>query len=743
MENAITEPDESDKVSFESQKRQGDVLHLRSELLDALDEAVAAIDRKGGICDANKKWHCLSREASWLGNADTGCFVFCEQALGKFCKSADSILLGIRSVIENSKQEFHCELRVEHKKVSHWFDLRVKRLRDHPGAVAAVFLRDITISRKMEHDLCESHLLFQRVVEGIMDGIFIYDMQGRFLMHNSACADVLPLSSKQVVGSWIDDVFPKELARNIREQNQMILGTGRTFGYELAFESPQGNRTVLVQKGVYRNHRNEVVGIIGIARDITERKYAEEKLKQSECHFRALIEKSTDCILLLSERGDILYASPSSKQLCGYESHELMGTNAFFWMHPDDISEGKKRFQEILEMPGASLTAECRSLCKDGRWKWIEATTSNLLNDPSVRALILNVRDISERKEAEQVARRFTAIVESSIDGIISVDLEGKITSWNVAAQNIFGYSSTEMVGKDFRSLLLQNHLEETDEWYERVIRGRGIRDAEMVGFHRDGHHVDIAVTVSPIRGRDRRIVGIAAIVRDISERRTLQKQVLEIADFEKHRIGQDLHDDLCQHLVGISMIANLLYTELARLGLKQADEAKEITNMIRNAVEHARILAKGLSPVNVTRGGIMAGLETLASHTEQLFRMPCRFECSSSVHIENPDVAMHLYRIAQEALHNAVKHSNGTNVTIQLDACEKAVEVTVSDDGVGPGHKKHSEGGGMGMHTMYYRARLIGATLEILRNAHGGTSVVCRLPKAKAKLPARPGKSR
>jgi two-component system CheB/CheR fusion protein len=347
-----------------------------------------------------------------------------------------------------------------------------------------------------------------------------------------------------------------------------------------------------------------------------------------------------------------------------------------------------------------------------------------------VQAVILNVHDISERKQSEQESRRFQAIIESSIDGILSVDLEGKITSWNPAAVRIFGYSEAEMLGSDFDALTPEDRLKESADFAHSAFHGKAIKDVETVRVGRDGLRIEVSLTLSPIYDRDHRISGIAVIVRDITERRRLEREVLEIADLEKHRIGQDLHDDLCQHLVGISMLGNLLYSELAHYGLKQAEDARQITQMVRDAVDHARILARGLFPLNFAQGGLMAGLETLVSNTEQLFRMPCFFECSEAVHIESSDAATHLYRIVQEALHNAVKHSQGTKVVVRMQCHEGILELSVRDDGIGPPDPAQlAEGGGLGMHTMYYRARIIGAVLSLSRNEEGGATVTCRFP--------------
>ncbi|MEI8235189.1 MAG: PAS domain S-box protein [Verrucomicrobiota bacterium] len=708
-------------------------MSLRSAMLDFLAEAVAAANRNGEVMEANAAWLALAHELPWLGRpggqAEAGEPVFEATAFGLACGEAAAILAEVEAVFLGARTHCEAEFAVLQGGRLRWLNLRGRTLRE---GIAVVELRDVSARCKAQQDLRESHTLFQRIMDSTGDGIFIYDKEGRFLMHNAACADHFGVRADQIAGRSIEEVFPPHLVATIRGQNELVLRTGRTLGYEIVFDSPLGSHTLLVQKGLYRNHRDETVGIIGISRDITERKQTELKIERSERHFRALIEKSTDCIVILSGTGIILYASPAANRITGYGAGELIATDVFFWVHPDGVASAKKHFEELLEMPGASITAEYRTLCKNEEWKWVEVTASNLLQDASVQAIVLNIRDVSERKEAEQASRRFEAIIESSIDGILSLSLEGKIMSWNPAARRIFGYSEDEALGRGFDFLIARNHLAAAARFCAAIQRGKAVKEFETVCTGSRGVRIEVALTLSPIYGRNHRVTGSAVIVRDITDRRRLEKEVLEIADFEKHRIGQDLHDDLCQHLVGIAMSMSLLHGELACLGLRQAQDARQIAEMIRTAVDHARTLARGLSPLDMAHGGLMAGLETLVANTEKMFRMPCTFECPAAVHVADMEAATHLFRIAQEALHNAVKHSKGTRVGVRLERTSKSVQISVSDDGVGLSDpKKHPSGGGMGMHTMYYRARIIGASVKIQSNPQGGTCVVCRLPES------------
>lgn len=209
-------------------------------------------------------------------------------------------------------------------------------------------------------------------------------------------------------------------------------------------------------------------------------------------------------------------------------------------------------------------------------------------------------------------------------------------------------------------------------------------------------------------------------------ERRVLEEELLKASSREQQRIGQDLHDSLCQQLAGIEFQNSVLVQQLSKTPEAQA-EAARIGELIRNATKQARALARGLSPVEIEPNGLMAALDNLAINATNLFRVHCSFECPQPVLLENRTCATHLYRIAQEAIGNAVKHGQAKTVVIVLKRVDGELILTVKDDGVG-----FSQDGraieGMGLRIMEYRADMIGAMLRIDSLKGEGTTVACRL---------------
>jgi signal transduction histidine kinase len=222
---------------------------------------------------------------------------------------------------------------------------------------------------------------------------------------------------------------------------------------------------------------------------------------------------------------------------------------------------------------------------------------------------------------------------------------------------------------------------------------------------------------------------GAIARISAEAERHRLEQQLLEITDREHARIGQDIHDGLCQQLVSLALDANSLRGDLAAAHRPEAKKARRIADYLDQAITEARQLSRGLFPVRLAREGLPPALEELAAATHDRFKIRCRFASAGRVAVESGVTATHLYRIAQEAVINAVKHSRASSVAIRLCARSGMLELSVTDDGVGLSAARRKEASGMGLHIMDYRARSVGGTLQISPGRQRGTKVSCCVP--------------
>jgi PAS domain S-box-containing protein len=211
-----------------------------------------------------------------------------------------------------------------------------------------------------------------------------------------------------------------------------------------------------------------------------------------------------------------------------------------------------------------------------------------------------------------------------------------------------------------------------------------------------------------------------------VESRERFQRELLHVTEREQRRLGEDLHDDLGQQLVGIEFLSNALEQRLH--GRPESARAAEIASLIRAAIDHTRRLARGLAPIELESGGLVAALKALATHTSELFRVRCEFHCASSVPLDDLTAATHLYRIAQEAVTNSIKHGQARRIEIRMEVAGSEAALTIEDDGLGL-PKTGPDPEGMGWRIMRHRAGALGGSLSIENRREQGTNVSCSIP--------------
>jgi len=339
----------------------------------------------------------------------------------------------------------------------------------------------------------------------------------------------------------------------------------------------------------------------------------------------------------------------------------------------------------------------------------------------------------------DDAAARLRSVVETAVDGIITINDRGIIDSINPAGARMFGYEPAELIGKNVSLLMPQPYAAEHDAYLERYLR---TGDARIIGIgrdlqakRRDGSTFPMRLAVSEmvIGGRKH----FTGIVSDLTERRRLERQVLDSAAAEQRRIGQDLHDGLCQQLSAMGISIELLRRKAVKAAPLAPEQFQKIQHLLQDAIGQLRQVAHGLQPVHFRVGGLGEALRELAATTSDRFGIACRAKCSRDAAISNESTADHLYRIAQEATGNAIKHGQARAVLIKLGGTTKTrdggISLTILDDGVGFTAAESAQPAkkvGMGLRIMKYRADAIGATIAIHPRTRGrGTVVSCVLP--------------
>ena len=328
-----------------------------------------------------------------------------------------------------------------------------------------------------------------------------------------------------------------------------------------------------------------------------------------------------------------------------------------------------------------------------------------------------------------EVRSFLASIVLSSLDAIISATADGMVTMWNPAAEKLLGYTTDEIIGDRVGRLVPPHRQGEIKRIFSGILRGERYQSFETERMHKDGTIIPVSLTAFPTINFRGALVGFTAVLRDITERKRLEQTILEIGEREHRQIGQELHDGLCQQLLGVNYLGRALENRLSRSRPEEA-AMQEINDYLEKLLKDVRGVARGLHPVKAEPNGLMSALEELAEHIRNIFGVPCRFICPRPVLISREEVATHLYRIAQEATRNALQHGKPSHIWIRLGRKAGAIVLCVRSDGKRFGQPPRGHKG-IGLEIMRYRAGVMGAQLKVQRGARYGTEVRCVLPLA------------
>lgn len=463
--------------------------------------------------------------------------------------------------------------------------------------------------------------------------------------------------------------------------------------------------------------------------DTTERRRAEEAVRASEERFRSLVQNASDVIVVLDAAGKILYESPAIERILGFTAEERIGTTAFDYIHPDDLDQVKESFARYVGGSDFHATVEYRARAKDGTWHYFEAVGTNLLEDPAVEGIVVNTRDVTERRVAEEALLQseelYRTVVEQAAENIFVVDVETKeILEANAALGLSLGYTDEEVRRMTLYDIV-DHERESVDENVERILASGRSFLGERVYRRKDGTSVDVEVSVSAIPYRGKNVMCIVA--HDITERKRIEEAMREVREAERNRIARDLHDDILQNMVYALQEIQILQITTEDGG----DPALEDTaDALRRSVEGLRVAIFELRLSETLERSFASSMQALLEVNRRMARQ--RFTVEMSVADEFPqDIpeskAKELVRIVQEALSNARRHASPSHVWIELGIDGETAWAQVTDDG--RGFVPADSGGGVGMSSMRQRALDLGGEIEIESQPGRGTRMRFEIP--------------
>jgi PAS domain S-box-containing protein len=477
--------------------------------------------------------------------------------------------------------------------------------------------------------------------------------------------------------------------------------------------------------------------------DITLHMESDAQLRR----FAAMLRDSADAIVITDFEGQILAWNRGAQRLYGYTQVEALRLNVRDLMTGDRLDATLDVMRRVTR--GETVLAfDTQRRTRDGRLVDVSATVALLFDIAgNPESLASTERDITARRRAEdetrmlnvkleqRVAERATelqhtedqirAILDATADAVVTIDTLGRIATFNRAAERIFGYSANELIGESVAVLIPPEERVGYSEkptatrYYVSRLIGRS---HEMSARRKDGKVFPILLSVNSVEGRDL----FVAVARDMTEHKALQQEIIDVATLEQRRIGQELHDGTQQELTGLGLLALSLSESLSRTGAVAASQvAGRVARGIELCNQQVRSLARGMVPVPIDREGLMSALAELARQTTEMHALPCSFQCPTPVEIENDNEATHLYRIAQEAVTNATRHSKASAIWIHLEQSEGQLTLEVHDNGIGLPSIRMS-GKGVGLRLMEHRCAMIGGTFSARVKPDGGTCIVC-----------------
>lgn len=456
-----------------------------------------------------------------------------------------------------------------------------------------------------------------------------------------------------------------------------------------------------------------------------------------EARYRALVEQIPAVVFMayLDRGTGEAYVSPQIEAALGFSQEEWLEDPVrwYSYIHPDDKQRWSSEAAEMF-LTGKPLRSAYRVLSRDGRVIWFHCEAKMIRKEDGepwfIHGVGFDITDLKRTEEALQEERNVLSAILHTVGALVVVlDPEGRVIRFNRACEQTSGYSLAEVSGKKLWDLfMVPEEVERFKTEFQELCCDHLPRDYESYMVTQAGVRRLIAWSTTVLPGNSGAPTYIIATGIDITERKNLEKNILEVSGREQRRIGQDLHDGLGQHLTGIAFMTKVQEQKLTEKSLPEAGDAAKIVKLVNEAIYKTRELARGLLPVVSDARGLMSALQQWAGEVEDFFGISCRFECPAPVLIHDDTVATHLYYVAREAVNNAIKHGHASQILIRLSADLQQGALTIVDNGSGI-EDISANNAGMGRHLMNYRSRVIGGSLEIQPAVPGGTVVTCLFP--------------
>ncbi|WP_240034583.1 PAS domain S-box protein [Flavobacterium silvisoli] len=564
-------------------------------------------------------------------------------------------------------------------------------------------------------------------------------------------------SKEELVGADCIAVLPEESRELVRRTLEACFKTGEKKEIENTLTQGRWVRSRLVPLKT----NDEVTHILIFATDITERKKAEEQLMQSEEKYRALTENISDAIVLVDEQLRITFHSPSAEQISGYRYEDVASRSIFDFVYPEDLEIAKAFLTQVLRAPNEPINNQFRVIHKSGKIIWVEGTALNLLDNKNIRSIIINYRDITNRKILEEQQAYMVSIVNTSDDAIISESLEGTIISWNKGAERLLGYAAQDTIGNSIAMLIPDFLKGEELEILNQIQKGSSIDHYETQRRKKNGEIIYVSLTISPIKDATGQIIGASKIMRDISERKKFEDDLihyneeLKKTNSELDRFVYSASHDLrapLKSMLGLIDITKNELEESADCDKTMLTERFEmlnrsvtkLDNFIEDILNYSRNARLELESNEIDFKNLIYDIHAnfLYSQTHRAIDFIVQ-DNSKSKFVSD---AKRLTVILNNILSNAYKYCDTAKETsfikVTFDCDDQWAKITIEDNGIGiPDTEKDkifdmfyrstilSTGSGLGLYIVKETLQKLNGTIKVTSTVPEGTTFYIEIP--------------
>ena len=428
--------------------------------------------------------------------------------------------------------------------------------------------------RKIQKELLESKNLLDKTFESLKEAVFVINPENRTIITcNPAAERMFGYEKHELIGKNTEFLHTgRDEYNRFGEESLQALNASGVFHTEFRMRRRNGDlfpteNTVTE----ITDDKERRIGLVSVVRDITKRKETEEALQQSERRFRKIIEKAPDGFVLLSKGWKFTYASPSALKTFGYSLEEYEHLNPNDLTHPEDLPAVLAELDKLINDPSKTPILQYRFKRKDGTLRWIESTFSNLLAEPGIEAILINFRDITDRKELETRLQLHAHLLDEIGEAVMATDLDGKIIYWNKAAEKLYGWAAEEVIGKDVLDVTpSQMSKAQAAEIMEALRKGESW-SGEFIVQRKDGSTFSALVTDSPFFDSNGKLAGSIGISTDITERKRFENAIKESE--EKYRTLIEISADA----IFINQNNKIVYLNHSAVKLFGAEKPEQI----------------------------------------------------------------------------------------------------------------------------------------------------------------------